>query len=125
VRSLEREAGELAYLSAECAAWKPAVSTALARIAEELAAPPTWRRRTRSELEIRDESDDAGGHGDGDDGGGDEVAVLEAARKAAAEARNVFWRSATIPRPRCGATRSGACRPPRASSRATGARGST
>ena len=87
VRSLEREAGELAYLSAECAAWKPAVSTALARIAEELAAPPTWRRRTRSELEIRDESDDAGGHGDGEDGGGDEVAVLEAARKAAAEAR--------------------------------------
>ena len=87
VRSLEREAGELAYLSAECAAWKPAVSTALARIAEELAAPPTWRRRTRSVLEIRDESDDAGGHGDGEDGGGDEVAVLEAARKAAAEAR--------------------------------------
>ena len=40
VRSLQREVGEVARLSAECAVWQPAVSTARARISEALAAGP-------------------------------------------------------------------------------------
>jgi len=40
VRSLQREVGEVARLVAECAVWQPAVSTALARIREALAAEP-------------------------------------------------------------------------------------
>ena len=40
VRSLQREVGEVARLVAECAVWQPAVSTALARLREALAAEP-------------------------------------------------------------------------------------